>query len=165
MTKSKAKISDFGGQDIIKGENGKLYRLPDYQEIEYVEQAKDPKRLELKYKDLLHWYFKQGALYPKDKELNETLYAVGYRYQDLYHRAGYVQKTTAVLMKDHIQADIEETLNTTGDCQTAILKANRELKNYVPIIIQVLIDNQPARKHITKFREGLQVLADHWDYK
>jgi len=164
MTKSKAKISDFGGQDIVKGENGKLYRLPDYQEVEYVEQAKDPKRLELKYKDLLHWYFKQGILYPKDKDRNETLYVVGYRYQDLFHRAGYVQRTTALLLKDYIQADIEETRNNVGDCQTAILKANRVLKNYAPIMVKVLIDNLPARKDLNKLREGLQVLADYWGY-
>ena len=64
----KAKISDYGGQDIVRGENGKFYRLPDYQEVEYVEQAKEPKRLEIKYKDILHWYYKKNLLQLNSKQ-------------------------------------------------------------------------------------------------
>lgn len=160
--KSKAKISDFGGQEIIKGENGKLYRLPDYQEVEYVEQAKEPKRLELKYKDILHWYYKKNILYPKDRDLNDLMFAVGYKYQLLWISAGYNQRVTPVLVKDHIQADIQATLNFANDCQTQIMKANQALKKYKNIVVDVCIDNLPAKKKLNEFREGLQVLVELW---
>lgn len=160
--KSKAKISDFGGQEIIRGENGKFYRLPDYQEVEYVEQAKEPKRLEIKYKDILHWYYKKNLLYPKDKDLNDLMFTAGYKYQNLWHLAGYHQRMTAVLVKDHIQADIQATMNSVNDCQAEIKRANNSLKKYAPIIIDVLVDNLPAKKYMKDFREGLQVLVDLW---
>lgn len=158
----KAKISDFGGQNIIRGENGKFYRLPDYEEVEYVEQAKEPKRLEIKYKDILHWYYKKNLLYPKDKDLNDLMFTAGIKYQNLWFMAGYNQRMTAVLVKDYIQADIQATMNSIGDCQSEIKRANKILKNYSPIMIDVLVDNLPAKKYMSRFREGLQVLVDLW---
>ena len=90
------------------------------------------------------------------------MFTAGYKYQNLWHLAGYHQRMTAVLVKDHIQADIQATMNSVNDCQAEIKRANNSLKKYAPIIIDVLVDNLPAKKYMKDFREGLQVLVDLW---
>ena len=64
--------------------------------------------------------------------------------------------------QDHIQADIQEALNFANDSQTQIMKANQALKNYADIVIDVCIDNLPAKKKLNELREGLQVLVELW---
>ena len=90
------------------------------------------------------------------------MFAVGYKYQLLWISAGYNQRVTPVLVKDHIQADIQATLNFANDCQTQIMKANQALKKYKNIVVDVCIDNLPAKKKLNEFREGLQVLVELW---
>tara|TARA_R110000824_G_scaffold154547_2_gene326725 strand:+ start:932 stop:1426 length:495 start_codon:yes stop_codon:yes gene_type:complete len=161
--KPKIKTSDFGGQEIVRGENGKYYRAGDGLEVAYVEQAKEPKRMELVYKDLLHWYYKKNILYPRDKDINLDLYISGVRYQQLYHKSHYSQKTTAVIEKDVSPCDLQDTLNAVNDAQTQIRNINRCLGNYHKIVVYVLIDNQAARKKLIKLREGLLTLRDYFN--
>jgi len=161
--KSKVKISDFGAQQIERGENGKYYRAGDGLEVAYIEQAKEPKRLELVYKDLLHWYYKKNILYPKDKDINLDLYVCGIKYQQIYHKSHYQQKVTAVIEKDIIQSDLQDTLNAVNDAQTQLRDINRTLGDYHKIVMLVLIDNQPARKKLVKFREGLLTIRDYYN--
>ena len=158
----KSKISDFGGQSIVKGDNGKFYREPDGLEVEYVEQAREPKRLQLKYTDILHWYFSRQLLYPKDNSLNGELYATGLKYQKLWYKACYTPKVTALLDKDHIPSDLDTTNTGVMDAQNKLWKTNKYISKYVPILYQVLIENLPAKRKIESFRRAMVILNDYW---
>ena len=160
--KSKAKISDYGGQTIRRGENGKYYREPDGLEVEIVEQAKEPKRLQLKYQDIFHWYFSRNLLCSFDSTMNAELYAIGLRYQNVWHRSCYNPRVTAVLDKDHIYSDISETNVNVLDAQTKLWRTNKAISKYVPMLYQVLIENVPAKRKVNKFKEGLNALNDYW---
>jgi hypothetical protein len=159
--------SDLGGQQIVEI-SGRHYRLPDFEEvvveIPKVEKGEEAyKRVRKRHADIFEYYYNNHLLFPNNHNLNNDLYNAGLRLQQDIYYAGYYPKVTFDYVKEKIIGDSDKAAISKLGAQDRVRGALRKAGDYASIIYEVIVNNEPARSHISKFRKGLFRLCDYYE--
>jgi len=162
-SQNKYSQSDLGGQTIFKDEDGKLYRLPDMEEIIIEERAKSPSGVRLRYTSLLEKYFHNHVLYPDNPRLNEDMYKAGCLFGFDNYKAGLNQKVTMVYEKDFIKGDLLTGRIAKYDAHQRVKDAMIMLNECASVVYDFIVHDRPSTHYIKKLQRGLLRLCNFYD--
>ena len=155
-------VKDLGSQKLVQIDD-KLYRMPDM-----VQMVMGLKHLYCKINSVLQNYYYRGQLDSRDTKRNLLRYLAG---EKLEHLATYSGKTKSQTMNWDKLTGIplgQELFNIQKfDAEMHFTDAMKSTKTYQSIIWDVIIDNKPCGRgpKMDKFREGLDMLIEHFDIK
>ena len=156
-------LLDFGAQRLVRDEkentlvrkvDGAVFRLAFY--------GKD-RHLEKTINSVLENYYFHNQLDPKDNDINSRRFRAGEKIESLSNRAGMNQRITTRLAEVMISGNNTDFIDDTIDFHSDLHLALKHLKNLWSVVWNVIVENKPAGKNMNKFREGLDLLIEHFD--
>ena len=155
-------FKDLGSQQLLQID-GKLYRLPDLKEM-----VMGLKHLYCKINSVLENYFFRGQLDPANEKRNTLRYLAGQKLEYLAVYSGKCKSPTMNWEKLGGMPMGTEMFNIQKyDAEFDFKEAMKSTKNFQSLLWDVIVENRPCGrgKKFENFKEGLDLLVDHFDLK